>query len=126
MSQTKAIRGTIATAGVVFVLCVAALLQPKPTAQRNPPPAAPASITPSKPARQLTMAKYNQITVGMTQPEVESLLGFKGKQKYDARDSTSSSSIYSWEEGEPAERGTIQITFINGKVHDKFQYNLDR
>lgn len=88
------------------------------------PPKSNSSIA-EKPPRNLNLWKYNGITTGMKQEEVEKILGSKGKQTYDATDRTGSMSMYTWEEGEAATKCMIQITFINRKVHDKTQFGLE-
>jgi hypothetical protein len=89
------------------------------------PPAPPRRQTAQKPVRSLNLEKYNAITTGMKQEEVEKILGSKGKQMYDLKDGTGSKSMYAWQEGEAAILSMIQITFINGKVHDKSQFGLE-
>jgi hypothetical protein len=84
----------------------------------------PSSSIDTKSQRTLTLEKYNRITNGMSQQEVETILESKGKQISEPTTNNDSRVIYVWQEGDTATVSRIQITFVHEKVHDKTQLGL--
>jgi len=81
----------------------------------------------------LTMANYEKVATGMSQQDVEAILG-PGKEQASTAvavpgasgggvtvpSTTTSAKVLSWQEG----RKIVSVTFVNGKVMSKTQFGL--
>jgi hypothetical protein len=128
-SQSTGIKATIVIGSLFFLFCVAGLfILEKRDEDRQSQTTTSTSTRNSivqKPYRNLNLWKYNGITTGMTQAEVERILGSKGNQTVDSSDGSGATTSFTWQEGEGANTCMIRITYINGKVHEKSQTGLE-
>jgi hypothetical protein len=67
----------------------------------------------------MTMANYEKVATGMSQQDVEAILG-PGKEQGSTAVAGTSAKVVTWQDG----RKLISVTFVDGKVMSKTQFGL--
>jgi hypothetical protein len=92
-----------------------------PTTADADSPESAASPTNKEPAK-LTMAKYDQLKIGMPRNEVERILGGPGEEISSSDGGGMTFSVYQWQEEDFT---SIILTFRNDKIMSKNQVGLE-
>ncbi len=96
-----------------------------PTPDRPPPPAnvqsTPAQTPGGEKTLSLSMAKYNQLRIGMPKSEVDRILGGQGTEVSSSSGGGTTFSVYKWS-GE--NYTSIILSFRNDKIMSKSQVGL--
>lgn len=97
---------------------------PNPSATSTPATRSTPFTSPSsKETYDVTMAKYNQLKIGMARSEVERILGGKGTEISSSTGGKMTFSVNKWE-GEKFK--SIILSFKDDKIMSKSQVGLDR
>lgn len=95
---------------------------PRPSATSTPSTSSsPSTTTSSKGEYELTMDKYNKLSIGMPRTEVERILGGKGTEISSSKGGNMTFSVNKWE-GQNYK--SIILSFKNDKIMSKSQVGL--